>query len=524
MAPLTLIGIRRIYAQMNVSKGFRQQNELRESGELFRLLVDTVKDYAIFVLDPNGIVVSWNTGAQKIKGYAASEIIGTHFSRFYTPEDLARNWPERELETARAEGSFEDEGWRVRKDGTRFWANVIITALYDDERRLIGFAKVTRDLTARRRMEAMEETGRQMNEFLAMLSHELRNSLAAIVNALGLMRISEGQAQAEAQAVVDRQVTLLVRIIDDLLDVSRITSGKIALNKEVIDLNELVTHLVETCRPSIDARGQNVELQLASHRVSVHADSTRLSQVILNLVGNAIKYTPDGGRITVATESEPHEAVLRVRDNGVGISADLLPRIFDLFVQGQASLARTERGLGIGLTLVKRLTELQGGSVEASSGGPGKGSEFIVRLPKALAIDALRERVVPAAELAASRRRLLVVDDNHDAADTLAALLASMGHDVRTANDGPTAVSIAAEFNPDAVFLDLGLPGMSGFEVAHKLRALPDFARVFLIAFTGYGQEEDRHRVREAGFDRHLVKPARAAELVKIIDGLPMRE
>lgn len=503
---------------------FKPSKDLRESEELFRLLVDGVKDYAIFGLDPSGTVVSWNTGAQNIKGYAESEIVGTHFSRFYTPEDLARKWPERELEIARAQGRFEDEGWRVRKDGTRFWANVIITALYDDERRLIGFAKVTRDLTVRRRMEAMQDTGRQMNEFLAMLGHELRNPLAAIVNALELMRIGQAHTLAQAQAVIDRQVTHLVRIVDDLLDVSRITRGKIALNKIALDLNELIQHLVESVRPSVDRHRHTVDLQLAGGSVLVLADPTRLSQVILNLMGNAMKYTPDGGRIAIATECETYEAVLRIRDNGIGISADLLPQVFDLFVQGETSLARTESGLGIGLTLVKRLTELQGGSVEAFSNGLGKGSEFIVRLPRMLDRVDARGLVEPAAETQpGSRRRLLVVDDNLDSATTLAALLEVMGHEVRTVNDGQAAISVATGFDPDAVFMDIGLPGMNGYEVARKFRDLPALASIALIAFTGYGQDEDRRRLREAGFDHHLVKPSRAAELVKIIEALPAR-
>jgi PAS domain S-box-containing protein len=495
---------------------------VRQSEELFRLLVDGVKDYAIFMLDPRGIVSSWNTGAQKIKGYTASEIVGKHFSLFYTPEDLARNWPERELEIARKHGRLEDEGWRVRKDGTRFWANVIITALYDSERHLIGFAKVTRDLTARRKMEAMQETERQMNEFLAMLGHELRNPLAAIVNALAIMRAGTAQDGAEASAVMDRQVTHLVRIVDDLLDVSRITRGKIALKNEVFDLNELVAGLVETQKPFTNARGHRVELKLAGVSLAVHADSTRVSQVLMNLLGNAIKYTPDGGRISIAIESEPFEALVRVRDNGIGIPADLLPRVFDLFVQGETSPARTEGGLGIGLTLVKRLAEMQGGSVEASSEGTGKGSEFILRLPRALARDIADGDDVPETEATASgRRRLLVVDDNRDAANTLAALLEVMGHEARAIHEGAEAISVALDFRPDAVFLDIGLPGMNGYEVARKLRGLPELAGVCLIAFTGYGQDDDRRRVREAGFDHHLVKPARAADLARLIDALP---
>ncbi len=510
--------------RVEVTEHARQEEILRQSEERFRLIVDGVKDYAIFMLDSNGNVASWNTGAQAIKGYTAAEIIGTHFSRFYTPEDLARRWPEHELEVARKEGRFEDEGWRVRKDGSRFWANVIITALYDDERRLRGFAKVTRDLTARRRFEALQERERQLNEFLAMLGHELRNPLTAIVNALALMRSKPAAEKAEVLSVLERQSVHLSRIVDDLLDVGRITRGKIALKKEIVDLNDLVSRALDACRPTIDARGHDVELRLASDALPVDADSTRLLQIVQNLVGNATKYTPPGGRITVTVERDADKAVLGVRDTGIGIPADLLPRVFDLFVQGDRSLDRTDGGLGIGLTLVKRLVELHGGSVGAASNGPEKGSEFTVRLPLMRGREVARGRPGEAVEaLPSTRRRLLVVDDNRDSANTLAALLETMGHEVWTAYDGASAVSTAANFHPDAVFLDIGLPGMNGYEVAQKLRGCPDLAGTTLIAFTGYGQDEDRRRVLQAGFDYHVVKPAGAAELAKIVDALPMQ-
>src|SRR4030095_7675911 len=476
----------------------RQEEILRESEERFRLLVNGVKDYAIFSLDRDGNIASWNTGAQSIKGYAASEIIGRHFSTFYTPEDIARKWPWYELEVARAEGRFEDEGWRVRKDGSRFWANVVITALYDNEHRLRGFAKVTRDLTARRRIEALQENERQMNEFLAMLAHELRNPLAAIVNVLGLSARKPAHEQADLHDIVDRQATHLSRIVDDLLDVSRITRGKIDLRREVLDLNSLVSRVVQACRPSIDARRHKVDLQLARDVLCVDADSTRLSQIVHNLISNAVKYTPEGGQITIRLAPEGDSAVLRVRDSGMGIPPDLLPKVFDLFVQGSQSLDRNESGLGIGLTLVKRIVDLHGGSVEARSDGLDQGSEFIVRLPWVKGRDLTREPVAKVSEVATAGRRLLVVDDNRDLADMLAALLAVMGHEVRAVNDGPTAISVAAEYRPHAVFLDVGLPGMNGYEVARTLRNL--YADMTLIAFTGYGQDEDRRRVLEAGF------------------------
>jgi PAS domain S-box-containing protein len=501
----------------------RQEEILRQSEERFRLLVDGVKDYAIFMLDSDGHIVSWNTGAEHIKGYKASEIIGKHFSVFYPAEDIARKWPEHELAVAGAEGRFEDEGWRLRKDGSRFWANVIITALYDSEHRLRGFAKVTRDLTVRRRIEALEESERQMNEFLAMLAHELRNPLASIINALGLMRSKPGEDQAEFRAVLERQTALLARIVDDLLDVSRITRGKISLKREILDMNRVVARTLESCRPLIDAHKHAVELHLADEELPVDADSTRLSQVVLNLISNAVKYTPEAGHITIAVRREDGVAVLRVRDTGIGIAPALLPKVFDLFVQGDRSLDRTEGGLGIGLTLVRRLVEMHGGSVSASSGGSGEGSEFVVRLPLARGRGVARGPVKEAPSRPVTRRRLLVVDDNRDFADTLAALFETMGHDVRVAYNGTDAVSAAAEYRPDAVFLDIGLPGRNGYDVARILRSSPELASVTLVAFTGYGRTEDRRRVREAGFDYHLVKPAEAAELAKIVDALPAR-
>ena len=501
----------------------RQAEVLRQSEERFRLIVDGVKDYAIIMLDRTGKIAAWNAAAETIYGYTAGEAIGSHFSRFYTAEDITRQWPEHELMVARSEGRIEDEGWRVRKDGSRFAANVIITALRGGDGGLQGFTKVTRDLTTRRRLEALQESERQTNEFLAMLSHELRNPLAPIVNALGLMKSRPTSDQAELRAVVERQIGHLARIVDDLLDVSRITGGKIALKKEILDVSAAVSHALESCRPLLEARRHTVELRLSDEPLQVDADATRLSQVLLNLINNAVKYTPEGGRISIEAGRENDLAVVRVRDNGIGISAALLPRVFDLFVQGDRSLDRTEGGLGIGLTLVRRLVEMHGGSVAAFSEGAGDGSEFVVRLPLALG-HAVTTRPAPAGAQAPprTRRRLLVVDDNRDFANTLSMLLETFGHEVRTVYDGRAAVPMATDYQPDAVLLDIGLPGMNGYEIARALRSTPALAQVTLVAFTGYGQDEDRRRVREAGFDFHLVKPVEVGELTRVIDALPM--
>src|SRR5258708_648874 len=469
-----------------------------------------------------GKVAAWNAAAETIYGYTAREAIGSHFSRIYTAEDIARQWPEHELMVARSEGRIEDEGFRVRKDGSRFAANVIITALRGWDGALQGFAKVARDLTTRRRLEALQESERQMNEFLAMLSHELRNPLAPMVNALGLMKRRPASDQTELRAVVERQVGHLARIVDDLLDVSRITGGKIALKKEILDLNAVVSHALESCRPLLESRRHAVELRLSDEPLPLDADATRLSQVLLNLINNAVKYTPEGGRISLETRRENAGALLCVRDNGIGISAALLPRVFDLFVQGDRSLDRTEGGLGIGLTLVRGLVEMRGGSVAAFSEGAGDGSELVVRLPLALG-RAATPRMLPAEPEThpRTRRRLLVVDDNRDFANTLSLLLETFGHEVRTVYDGRAVLPMAADYQPDAVLLDIGLPGMNGYEIARELRSAPALAQITLVAFTGYGQDEDRRRVREAGFDFHLVKPVEVGELTRVIDALP---
>lgn len=492
---------------------------LPERQETFRLLVQSVRDYAIFMLDPSGHVVSWNSGAEHIKGYRADEIIGRHFSSFYPTEAIARGWPEHELEVARAEGRFEDEGWRLRKDGSQFWANVVITALRDEDGTLIGFAKITRDLTERKRIEALEESNIQKNEFLAMLSHELRNPLAPIRNALEVMKSSGDPVVEWARTLIDRQVGHLTRLVDDLLDVSRIVTSKITLRKEPVEIAEVVSAVAEASRPLIHGRGHAFEVEVPDEPLQVEGDPTRLSQALLNLLNNAAKYTPDGGRIWLTVEKEGRQAVLRVRDTGIGIPAELLPKVFDLFRQGDRALDRSEGGLGIGLTLVQQIALRHGGSVEAWSEGVGRGTEILLRLP--LLPETEAEEPPQAGSLdappAQSARRILVVDDNRDAASTLEMLLEIWGHDVRVVHSGPAALAEAVAYRPEVVLLDIGLPGMDGYEVAQRLRELDGLEKVALVAITGYGQEDDRRRSREAGFDQHLVKPVDPVQLQQVL-------
>jgi CheY-like chemotaxis protein len=309
--------------------------------------------------------------------------------------------------------------------------------------------------------------------------------------------------------VVERQVQHLSRLVDDLLDVSRFTRGKITLRKEPTDLAAVVARAVEIARSAVEGRRQELSVLHSSEPLRVEADPVRLAQVLGNLLNNAAKYTPEGGRIWLTAGREDGEAVLRVRDTGIGIRADMLPRVFDLFTQGDRTLDRAQGGLGIGLTLAKSLIELHGGRVEAHSAGPNQGSEFVVRLPLLPGSAHPEEARVEKNERNAPSppRRVLVVDDNTDTAESLAKLLELMGHQVRTAPDGPAALESVRDYRPEVVLLDIGLPGMDGYEVARRLRAERATEAVFLVALTGYGQEEDRRRSREAGFDRHLVKP-----------------
>lgn len=347
--------------------------------ERFRILVESVQDYAIFMLDTSGHIVSWNIGAQKIKGYSADEIIGRHFSVFYPPEDIVGGKPAMELVVAARDGRIEDEGWRVRKDGTMFWANVVITAVYATvagERTLCGFAKVTRDMTERKRLRDLEAASHHMNEFLATLAHELRNPLAPVTNALSVMMLEPlvSPTLRQCRDMIDRQISHLTRLVDDLLDAGRITTGKVALRLAPVDLRDIVDRGLEMIRPHLGLRQQNVEVLAPDAGVIVNGDMTRLVQIVQNLLNNASKFSEHGGRISVTIAEESHSfALIRVTDDGCGIEPAALDSIFDLFVQADNRLERRESGLGIGLTLCRWLVEMHGGFIVATSGGAPAG-------------------------------------------------------------------------------------------------------------------------------------------------------
>jgi PAS domain S-box-containing protein len=841
---------------------FKEKEQARRQAEQYRLLVEGTRDYAILMLDTQGRIVSWNPGAQRIKGWTAEEIIGQHFSRFYPREAVERGWPDEELRRAAAEGRIEDEGWRVRKDGSMFWANVVITALRDENGILRGFGKVTRDMTERKQAEEntrrllqeetsrkaaeasardaeearknerrqreqlhvtlssigdavivtdpggvvtfmnpvaeeltgwepemaagqplerifhivnehtrqrvenpvskvlregavvglanhtillprhgqeipiddsgapirgadgtiagvvlvfrditarkrhevalrflagaskllsqlldipstlqkvaglavpqfadwcavdmlvpdgslrrlavahvdpsklslaqalhqrfppdpnapqgawnilrtgkselvpeisdallaervkdpellriirqlglrsymgvplvgrgkvegvltfvsaesgrrydahdlamaedlahraaiaienarlyseVRETDRRKDEFLAMLAHELRNPLAPIRSSLQILKMPrvDPVTAERTREMMERQVHHLVRLVDDLLDVSRVMRGNVELRKQQVELATVIAGAVESTQALVEALGHELTIQLPTESLTVEADPIRLTQVFGNLLTNAAKYTDSNGRIALTAQREGDQAVVRLRDTGIGIAPDMLPRIFDLFVQAEHASTRTHGGLGIGLTLVKNLVEMHGGTIEAHSAGLGKGSEFVVRLPLLGKDEGGRMRDESAEGAGAvhpssfiphpSGRRVLVVDDNVDVADSLAVLLRLQGHDVRVAHDGPTALQIAKEYRPELVFLDIGMPVMDGYEVARRMRQEPGLEKVRLAALTGWGQQEDRRRTAEAGFDLHLVKPVEPRVLEELL-------
>jgi signal transduction histidine kinase/BarA-like signal transduction histidine kinase len=371
----------------------------------------------------------------------------------------------------------------------------------------------------RSKIDELAEVDRRKDEFLAMLGHELRNPLAPVTTALQIMRIHESEPSrvARSREIVERQIQHMTRLIDDLLDVSRITRGKIELREQPLLLTSVIEHAVESARPLIDERGHRIALDLPTEPVTFLADPARLAQVFANLLNNAAKYTDVGGRIWLRARVEGSELVVAVKDDGPGLTRDLRKHAFELFMQGPQTRVRARGGLGIGLTLVRRLVELHGGTVEALSDGPGQGTEFVVRLP--LRLPPVADGAPPTAAVAAAvtRRRILVVDDNVDAAEALGELLRDFGHEVATAHDGTRALDHARLHRPDIVLLDIGMPEMDGYEVAKRIRGDLGLADALLIALTGYGEDRDRRLAREAGFDQHVTKPVDASKLEELL-------
>jgi PAS domain S-box-containing protein len=490
------------------------ETALRAGEARLRTLVQNLYDYAIFMLDADGVITEWSDGAQRVKGYLAEEVLGRHLSMFYTPASRAAREPERDLAEAAASGRVEREGWRVTGDGRQIWVNEIATAIYDAHAKISGYTKISRDLTERKRAEdALHEADRRKDEFLATLAHELRNPLAPLRNGLEIVRLTS-DPNAPLQATVkmmNRQLTHLVRLVDDLLDIARISSGKVELRRGFVSLRDVLAASTEATRTFVEAHNHRLFIESAADELYVEGDFDRLAQVVSNLLSNAAKYMEPGGRIDVKLAREGDQAVLRVIDEGIGIPPEDLSRVFELFSQVRAHQGRAQGGLGIGLSLVRSLVDLHGGSITAHSAGPGRGSLFTVRLPLCrppFAQPTSASQVMPHAASEDRSRRILVVDDNVDAATSLAMLLSMRGHEVILAHDGLEAIEKAQSFAPEIIMMDIGMPKLDGTEAARRLRALPGGSDLRLVALTGWGQETDRERTRQAGFDMHLVKPA----------------
>jgi PAS domain S-box-containing protein len=543
----------------------RAEDELKRSEERLRLLIASVKDYAIFILDPGGHIATWNTGAERLKGYSAEDIIGRHFSQFYPEEDVRAGKCEMELAVAQRDGRFEDEGWRLRKDHTRFWANVVITPIYDADRTLVGFAKVTRDLSERKRHEEerlelarVEESRRLAEEneeraqkladslreardkaqqatrlkddFLATVSHELRTPLNAILGWSRMLHNGSLGPEKTTQAVdaIVRNAVAQNQIIDDLLDVSRIITGQLRLDVDVVDVNRVVSAAIDVVRPAAEAKGVALQLLLDPDAGVIKGDAGRLQQVFWNLLTNAVKFTPKGGRVHVTLRRENSAVHVEVGDTGKGISPEFISRVFERFTQEESSNSRRSGGLGLGLAIVKQLVELHGGSVSAHSDGEGAGSCFVVRIPLA-PVRLPRQEVQETApttdvsfpaELAGLN--VLVIDDERDARELVQAVLEEGGATVTLTSSASEALQCIERQKPDIIISDIGMPDEDGYVFIRKLRALPrdQGGRIPAIALTAYARAEDRRKALGAGFQNHAAKPIEPQELVLVIANL----
>jgi PAS domain S-box-containing protein len=454
-------------------------------------------------------------------GYSRHELLGESVDRL-VPRPFQGEHAERRRgffadRRQRAMGTGRDL-FAVRSDGTEVPVEIGLSPIETEDGAFV-LAAVT-DITERKQAErALQEADRRKDEFLAMLAHELRNPLGAITNAAHLLKQfgpPEGNMRW-ARDVIARQAAHLGHIVEDLVDVARISRGHIVLQREAMPLASAIALALDTARPLIEKRRQEFASNLPPEPIWIEGDVTRLAQLIGNLLSNASKFTPKGGSLSLTVRRDAGEAVIRVRDTGIGIAAEMLPRVFDLFVQGERPPDWSSGGLGLGLTLAKRLAEMHGGTLEAHSAGLGKGSEFVLRLPTLEGERPVEAPVRPLSVKQVVQRRILVVDDNGDAAESLALVLGMTGHEVRLAGDGPSALAAAAEFRPEIVLLDIGLPGMDGYEVARRLRSGDGPRDMSLVALTGYGQDADRERARAAGFDHHLVKPASPEAILAIL-------
>jgi PAS domain S-box-containing protein len=500
--------------------------------ERFRLIVESIKDYAIFMLDLQGRITTWNTGAERINGYAAPEILGRHFGVFYPPADAQASRGELALAEALREGRFEEEALRVRKGGSLFWANVVITVVHDPSGRPSGYVKVVRDLSERRRVEeerlrlAQErEANRVKDEFLAMISHELRTPLMAILGWSTLLqtRITD-QESAKALQTIRRNAQAQARIIDDILDLSDVITGKLRIDAQAMDMRAVVEEAIATAKPLAEAKRLNLVEALPA-RVPMLGDSARLQHVVWNILSNAIKFTPSGGQVELALERDGEFVRLTVRDSGRGIEPAFLPHVFTPFRQADVSSTRAVGGLGLGLALVHRIVELHGGEVSIHSPGADQGTTVELRLPAGVNQPGRAPESKPSSPLPARALeglRVLIVDDEADARDLLTTLLARHGAQVEAADSAQQARQLLAQARPDVLLSDIGMPDEDGYNFMRSVRALPQGrgGDTPAVALTAYTRPDDRRRAFDAGFNGHLAKPVDPQELLRVIRGL----
>ena len=498
------------------------ENKRAEERVRFQAQLLNAVGQAAIATDAQGNVIYWNRFAETLYGWTAAEALGCSIIELAVDGTAVAQAAEI-MTLLRAGKSWSGEMLMRHRSGKTFPAFVTDTPLFDSQRELKAIIGVSSDISERKQVEeALHDADRRKDEFLATLAHELRNPLAPIRNSMHILRLSSGSdpAVAEVCEMMERQINHLVRLIDDLMEVSRITRGNVELRPEPIELTAIIRSAVEESRPLIEASGHQLEISIPVEPLIINGDPDRLSQVLANLLNNAAKYMNDGGRIWLAAKQRDDHVMVSVRDEGIGIPAEMLPHIFKMFTQVDRSTRQAQGGLGIGLSLVRTLVEMHGGQVEAHSPGVGQGSEFVVRLPLSVVAPLSVKNIPDARPLVLPDRRVLVVDDNQDGAATLGMLLRLLGAEVCVVNDGPSALYILSSFRPTVVLLDIGMPGMDGYEVARRIREQPEWRDLMLIALTGWGQEDDRRRTCQAGFDHHLLKPADMNALKSLLTSL----
>jgi PAS domain S-box-containing protein len=545
------------FAKVTRDLSMRQEVEetLRRSEERFRVLVESVDDYAIYMLDPAGRITTWNRGAENLKGYKAAEVLGKSIRTFFTEEDQRAGKPERELETAKGEGRFEEEGFRVRKDGSRFWANVVVTPIYDGQGRHMGFAKVTRDLTARlaaqqteldlareqaartaaeqaeivvrEAAEAAVQANRVKDEFLATVSHELRTPLSAILGWASVLNTVELEPSVQrAVSAIQRNALAQKKIIEDILDVSRIITGKLHLDLRPLDLVAIMREAVEVIRPSLSAKQMSLDFASDSPHCIVLGDSDRLLQIAWNLLSNAVKFSKQGGGITVSVRRQAGMVDVSVVDTGSGIDPEFLPSVFDRFMQADSSSTRRHGGLGLGLAIVRHLVELHGGEVEALSAGLGQGATFTFSLPLRPSQgqgESVKSRgtdlYAAMAEGALHALRVVVVDDEEDSRELACIVLARAGAEVRTASSASEAFAAVRAFKPHVLVSDIAMPDEDGYSLLRRVMALDalEGGGIPAVALTAYASESDRAKALATGFRAHIAKPLQPDALVTAV-------